>query len=54
MELALAIISIVVISVVYINYRFIKSLNEINKSLYETQERVDDKTYLTKDTKWIK
>ena len=35
MELALAIISIVVISVVYIHYRF-------NKSLYETQERVDN------------
>ena len=33
MELALAIISLVLISVVYIHYRY-------NKSLYETQERV--------------
>ena len=45
MELALAIISIIVIGVVYIHYRF-------NKSLYEIQEKVNDKTYLTKDTKW--
>lgn len=44
MELVLAIISIVVISVVYIHYRF-------KKSLYETQERVDDEIYITKDTK---
>ena len=44
MELALAIISLVLISVVYVHYRF-------NKSLYEIQERVDDKIYLTKDTK---
>ena len=44
MELALAIISLVLISVVYVHYRF-------NKSLYETQERVDDELYLTKDTK---
>lgn len=35
MELALAVISLVLISVVYIHYRF-------NKSLYETQERVDN------------
>ena len=32
MELALAIISLVLISVVYVHYRY-------NKSLYETQER---------------
>ena len=44
MELALAIISLVLISVVYIHYRY-------NKSLYETQERVDDEVYLTKDIK---
>ena len=44
MELALAVISIVVIGVVYIHYRY-------NKSLYETQERVADEAYLTKDTK---
>ena len=35
MELALATISIVVIGVVYVHYRY-------NKSLYETQERVDN------------
>ena len=35
MELALAIISLVLISVVYIHYRF-------NKSLYETQELLKD------------
>lgn len=44
MELVLAIISLVLISVVYIHYRF-------NKSLYETQDRMDDVTHLTKDTK---
>ena len=44
MELALAIISIVVIGVVYIHYRY-------NKSLYETQDRMDDATHLTKGTK---
>ena len=41
MELALAIISLVLISVVYIHYRF-------NKSLYETQKKVDDESYITK------
>ena len=35
MELALATISIVVIGVVYVHYRY-------NKSLYETHERVDN------------
>ena len=35
MELALAIISLVLIGVVYVHYRY-------NKSLYETQERVDN------------
>lgn len=35
MELALAVISLVLISVVYIHYRF-------NKSLYETQELLKD------------
>ena len=35
MELALVVISLVVICVVYVHYRF-------NKSLYETQERVDN------------
>ena len=35
MELALAIISLVLISVVYVHYRF-------NKALYETQERVNN------------
>ena len=33
MELALAIISLVLIGVVYVHYRY-------NKSLYETQERI--------------
>ena len=44
MELVLATLSLVVIAVVYIRYRY-------NKSLYETQESIDDKTYLTKDKK---
>ena len=44
MELALAVISLVLISVVYVHYRY-------NKSLYETQEIGDDVTYLTKDKK---
>ena len=44
MELVLAVISLVLVGVVYVHYRF-------NKSLYETQERVDDEVYLTKDTK---
>lgn len=35
MELALAVISLVVICIVYVHYRY-------NKSLYETQERVDN------------
>ena len=35
MELALAVISLIVICVVYVHYRY-------NKSLYETQERVDN------------
>ena len=35
MELALAIISLVLVGVVYVHYRF-------NKSLYETQEREDN------------
>ena len=44
MELALAIISLVLISIVYVHYRY-------NKSLYETQEREDGGTYLTKENK---
>ena len=44
MELVLAVISLVLITVVYVHYRF-------NKSLYETQDRVNDKTYITKDKK---
>ena len=35
MELLLAVISLVLIGVVYVHYRY-------NKSLYETQERVDN------------
>lgn len=44
MELVLATLSLVVIAIVYIRYRY-------NKSLYEPQERVNDETYLTKDKK---
>ena len=44
MELVLAIISLVLISIVYVHYRY-------NKSLYEIQERVDDESYLAKDEK---
>ena len=44
MELVLAVISLVVICVVYVHYRF-------NKSLYETQERVDNDSYLTESKK---
>lgn len=44
MELVLATLSLVIIAIVYIRYRY-------NKSLCETQESIDDKTYLTKDKK---
>ena len=44
MELVLAVISLVLISVVYVHYRY-------NKSLYETQEKVDNDSYLTKSKK---
>ena len=44
MELVIATLSLVVIAVVYIRYRY-------NKSLCKTQEREDDMTYLTKDKK---
>lgn len=44
MELVLAVISLIVIGVVYIRYRY-------NKSLCETQEKVDNDSYLTKSKK---
>ena len=44
MELISAVIGLLVLGIAYVHYRY-------NKSLYETQDRMDDATHLTKGTK---